>query len=99
MPDNTDQVTVVFVHPTDSTQQLTATVGVTSTPRYLITELVRNNFMPAATGAAEYKLVDLTTSHELADNVTLAAAKVAPHSKLAVLNSVTGAMCRRAAGR
>jgi hypothetical protein len=39
MPDN-QQVTLHFVHPTDSTQVLTATVGSASTPDYLIKELV-----------------------------------------------------------
>ena len=35
-----DQVTVHFVHPTDSAQALTATAGTASTPNYLIGQLI-----------------------------------------------------------
>jgi hypothetical protein len=88
---NDQQVTVHFVHPTDSTQVLTATVGNTSTPNYLIEQLVRSNFMAKAGTGAGYKLVDTTSGKELGDHVTLAAAGVAPNATLNVLHSVTGA--------
>ncbi len=88
---NDQQVTIHFVHPTDSTQVLIATVGKTSTPNYLIEQLVRSNFLTKAGTGAAYKLVDTTTGKELADHVTLAAAGVAPNATLNVLHSVTGA--------
>ncbi len=88
---NDQQVTVNFVHPTDSTQVLTATVGNTSTPNYLIDQLVRSNFLTKAGTGAAYKLVDTTTGRELADHLTLAAAGVAPNATLNILHSVTGA--------
>jgi hypothetical protein len=80
-----------FVHPTDSTQVLTATVGSTSTPEYLIKELVRSNFLTSPAAGASYKLVDTKTGKELADHVTLAAAGVASDTTVNVLHSVTGA--------
>jgi hypothetical protein len=85
------QVTIHFVHPTDSTQVLTATVGKTSTPNYLIEQLVRSNFLTKAGNGAAYKLVDTATGKELADHKTLATAGVAPNATLNVLHSVTGA--------
>jgi len=88
---NDQQVTVHFVHPTDSTQVLTATVGKTSTPNYLIDQLVRSNFLTKAGTGAAYKLVDTTTGKELGDHMTLAAAGVAANATLNVLHSVTGA--------
>src|SRR6185437_194424 len=86
-----DQVTVHFVHPTDSTQVLTATVGAVSTPNYLINQLIRSNFLTKAGTGGAYKLVDTGTGKELGDNMTLAAAGVAPNSTLNILHSVTGA--------
>lgn len=96
MPDN-DQIAVHFVHPTDSTQVLTAKVGSASTPEYLIKELVRSNFVTSPAAGASYKLVDTKTGKELADHVTLAAAGVAPDTTLNVLHSVTGARARSSA--
>lgn len=91
MTANDQQVTLHFVHPTDSTQVLTATVGKTSTPNYLIEQLVRSNFLTKAGTGASYKLVDTTTGKELGDHATLAAAGVAPNATLNILHSVTGA--------
>jgi hypothetical protein len=85
------QIALNFVHPTDSTQVLTAKVGTSSTPDYLIKELVRSNFLTAAATGARYKLVDTGTGKELADHVSLATAGVAPDAMLHVLHSVTGA--------
>ena len=91
MPIDNEQVTVHFVHPTESSKVLTATVGGASTPEYLITQLIRSDFLPTPGAGAEYKLVDTRTGHELTDHVTLAAAGVAPNTRLHVLHSVTGA--------
>jgi hypothetical protein len=82
---------VHFVHPTDSTNVLTATVGSASTPDYLVNQLVRNNFLAKAGPNSVYKLVDTTTNKELADHVTLAAAGVASNATLNILANVTGA--------
>ena len=71
MADN-QQVTLHFVHPTDSTQVLTATVGNTSTPDYLLKELVKNGFVTSPAAGAWYQLVNTTTGKELADHTTLA---------------------------
>jgi hypothetical protein len=90
MADN-QQVTLHFVHPTDSTQVLTATVGNTSTPDYLIKELVKSGFVNNPAAGASYKLVDTKTGKELGDHMTLANAGVAPETTLNVLHSVTGA--------
>lgn len=86
-----EQITVYFVHPTDSSQILTATVGATSTPNYLINQLIQSNFVSKPKAGAEYKLVDTKTGRELLDNETLAAAGVVPNTTLNVLHSVTGA--------
>jgi hypothetical protein len=86
-----DQVTLHFVHPTDSTQVLTATVGNTSTPDYLIKELVKSGFVHSPATGASYKLVNTANGQELADHTTLATAGVAPEATLNVLHSVTGA--------
>src|SRR5262245_17722918 len=77
MAANNEQITVNFVHPTDSSQILTATVGPTSTPNYLINQLIHSNFLSKPSAGAEYKLVDTKTGRELLDNETLAAAGVA----------------------
>lgn len=85
------QLTLHFVHPTESSKVLTATVGATATPHYLIGQMVQGAFLARPDTGAEYKLVDTTTGKELADHVTLAAAKVSPDTTLNVLHSVTGA--------
>jgi hypothetical protein len=85
------QITVRFVHPTDSEQTLTATVGGTATPHYLLDQLIRNDFLAKPGTGAEYKLVDAKTGSELADHATLAGAGVATGTTLHVLHSVTGA--------
>jgi hypothetical protein len=85
------QITVHFVHPTDSTQVLTATVGTTSTPNYLIDQLIRSGFMAKAPNNGMYKLVDPNTRKELPDHQTLAQAQVAANSTLNVLSTVSGA--------
>jgi hypothetical protein len=85
------QLTLHFVHPTDSTQVLTATVGSTSTPTYLISELIKSAFVPNTAAGATYKLVDTANGRELTDHVSLAEAMVASGTTLNVLHSVTGA--------
>jgi hypothetical protein len=92
------QVTLHFVHPTDSTQVLTATVGSTSTPDYLLKELIKSGFVNNPANGASYKLVDTSTGKELANNTTLENAGVAPEATMNVLHSVTGAE-RRAVAR
>ena len=89
MPDQ--QITVNFVHPTDSTHVLTATVGTTSTPNYLIQQLIGSGFMGKAPNGGTYKLVDPNTHRELADYQTLAQAAVAPNTTLNIMPSVSGA--------
>ena len=89
-----DQITVHFVHPTDSTQVLTATVGTTSTPNYLIDQLIHSGFMNSAPNNGRYKLVDPNTRRELADHQTLAQAQVAPNTTLNVMPTVSGASGR-----
>lgn len=89
MPD--DQITVNFVHPTDSTQVLTATVGRASTPHYLLDQLVRSGFMPDPPHSAAYKLVDPNTHRELGDHQTLVQAGVAPNATLSVMGAYVGA--------
>jgi hypothetical protein len=86
-----DQITVRFVHPTDSGQTLTATVGGTATPHYLLDQLVKNDFLAKPGAGAEYKLVDTKSGTELGDHVTLGGAGVATGTTLHVLHSVTGA--------
>jgi hypothetical protein len=85
------QITVNFVHPTDSTNLLTATVGTASTPNYLIDQLILSGFMGKAPNNGAYKLVDPNTHKELADHETLEHAGVAPNSTLNVVASVSGA--------
>lgn len=85
------QITVHFVHPTDSTQVLTATVGTTSTPNYLIDQLIQSGFMSKAPNNGAYKLVDPSTRKELTDHQTLAQAGVVPNTTLNVLPTVSGA--------
>jgi hypothetical protein len=84
-------ITVCFVHPTDSARTLTATVGGTATPHYLLDQLVKNNFLTKPGAGAEYKLVDTKTGTELTDHATLAGAGVVSGTTLNVLHSVTGA--------
>jgi len=55
------EVTVAFVHPTDPSLVLTAKVGRTSTPRYLIEKLVDSNFLAQPGEGAKYQLVDAST--------------------------------------
>ena len=85
------QIMLHFVHPTESSKVLTATVGTTATPHYLIDQMVKGAFLAKPGVGAEYKLVDTMTGKELADHVTLAAAAVAPNATLNILHSVTGA--------
>lgn len=91
---NNKQITLHFVHPTDSTQVLTATVGETSTPHYLLDQLVRSDFMPPSPNSQAYKLVDPNRQRELADHQTLAQAGVAPDTTLNVMPAYTGASNR-----
>jgi hypothetical protein len=85
------QITVNFVHPTDSTQVLTATVGTTSTPNYLVDQLIRSGFMSKAPNNGTYKLLDPRTGRELQDHQTLAQAQVAPNTTLSVVPTLSGA--------
>jgi hypothetical protein len=85
------QVVVHFVHPTDSSRVLTATVGGTATPHYLLAQLVKEQFLTAPGNGAQYKLVDTKTGIELADHMTLADAGLPAEATLNVLHSVTGA--------
>jgi hypothetical protein len=89
---NESQIILNFVHPTESSKILAATVGTSATPHYLIDQMVKGAFLAKPGVGAEYKLVDTMTGKELADHVTLAAAGVAPDATLNVLHSVTGAM-------
>jgi hypothetical protein len=92
---NEQQITLHFVHPTESSKVLTATVGSKATPRFLVDQMVKGAFLAKPGTGAEYKLVDTTTGKELVDDVTLAAADVASNTTLHVLHSVTGAMPQR----
>lgn len=92
------QIMVNFVHPTDSTQVLTATVGRGSTANYLLDQLVRSGFMPAAPHNSAYKLVDPNTHRELGDHQTLAQAGVAPNTTLGVMGAYVGASAVGGAG-
>jgi hypothetical protein len=85
------QITVRFVHPNDSTQVLTATVGQMSTPNYLVKQLINANFLSKPAPGADYRLLDPATGKELPDQGTLAAAGVTPNAMLNVMQSVTGA--------
>lgn len=84
-------ITVHFVHPTQSSKVLTATVGGTSTPHYLIDQLIRSSFLTNPGEGVEYKLYDVKTGKELADHVTLAQAGVGPETTVNIVSSVTGA--------
>jgi hypothetical protein len=88
------QVTLHFVHPTDSTRVLTATVGSASTPHYLLDQLVKNDFMPPSPNNQAYKLVDPNQQRELVDHQTLAQAGVMPDTTLNVMPAYTGASRR-----
>lgn len=85
-----DQITVNFVHPTDSGQVLTATVGTASTPNYLIDQLIHSGFMSKPPNGT-YRLLDPNTGKELPDHQTLAQARVAPNATLPVVPSLSGA--------
>lgn len=85
------QIMVNFVHPTDSTQVLTATVGWASTPHYLLEQLVRSGFMPPAPNNSSYKLVDPNTQRELGDHQTLQQAGVAHNTTLSIMGAYVGA--------
>ena len=95
MTPNQQQIVLHFVHPTESSKVLTATVGSNATPHYLIDQMVKGAFLAKPGVGAEYKLVDTMTGKELADHGTLAAACVAPNATLNVLHSVTGAAPRK----
>ena len=88
---NHQQIMLHFVHPTESSKILTATVGSSATPHYLVDQMVKGAFLAKPGVGAEYKLVDTITGKELADHVTLAAASVASNTTLNILHSVTGA--------
>jgi hypothetical protein len=93
---NDQQIMLHFVHPTESSKILTATVGSSATPHYLVDQMVKGAFLAKPGVGAEYKLVDTMTGKELADHVTLAALGVAPNTTLNILHSVTGAGPRKA---
>jgi hypothetical protein len=96
MSPNEQQITLHFVHPTESSKILSATVGTSATPHYLVEQMVKGGFLAKPGSGAEYKLVNTVTGKELADHVTLAVAGVAPNTTLNVLHSVTGAAVRPA---
>src|SRR5215831_4486952 len=87
---NEQQMTLNFVHPTESSKILTATVGTSATPHYLVDQMVKGAFLAKPGTGAEYKLVDTVTGKELAEHVSIAAAGVAPDTTLNILHSVTG---------
>jgi hypothetical protein len=84
-------ISVTFVHPTDSSQSLLATIGSESTPQYLISELIAEGFIAAVGKGTWYKLVDARTNTELPDHVSLAESGVASGSTLMIMSSVSGA--------
>lgn len=96
MAPSEQQIMLHFVHPTESSKILTATVGSSATPHYLVDQMVKGAFLAKPGVGAEYKLVDTMTGKELADHITLAAAGVAPNATLNILHSVTGAAPRKA---
>jgi hypothetical protein len=86
-----ESVTVNFLHPTEVGKKLQATVSVTSTPRYLIEQLILSGFLGRASTATQYRLVNAATRYQLFDNATLVDAGIHDDSDLQVVRSATGA--------
>jgi hypothetical protein len=86
-----ESIRINFLHPTAVEKELQATVSVTSTPRYLIEQLILSGFLARASAATQYRLVNSATGHQLFDHVTLVDAGIHGDSNLQVIHSATGA--------
>jgi hypothetical protein len=75
-----------FVHPTEAGIILTASVASSSTPNYLIRQLIKANFMPPASDGS-YHLADIITKRRLVDNASVVSADVRDGTSLAVVYS------------
>jgi hypothetical protein len=86
-----DKIQVTFIHPTESEKTITAAVSPQATPRYLINEMLKANFMSAAGNAGQYKLRNVQNGEQLLDDATLASAGLGNGGTLAVDHTTTGA--------
>jgi hypothetical protein len=92
-----EKITVHFIHPTDSTQVLTASVAAAATPVYLVEQMLQAGFIPVLAQSGRYKL-RTGDGVQLLDNVPLAQAGIADGATLEVNPSMTGARGRHAGG-
>lgn len=85
-----DKVTISFVHPTNPSETLTATITSEATSRYIIDQLIAASFIEPESRVGQYKLRD-SSGMQLLDDVTLIAAGVVDGAQLSVDHTVTGA--------
>lgn len=77
------QLDVHFIHPEEHGVVLTATVGSSSTPRYLIQQLIKAKFIGhPKTGS--YHLIDASTGRRLHDTISIESSGVTNNASLAV---------------
>lgn len=86
-----NKITLHFQHPTNSGEILTAAVSRSSTPAYLLGEMVSAGFLPQPERVGQYKLRDVATNVQLLDNATLNAAGIVDNATLLVDHTTTGA--------
>jgi hypothetical protein len=85
------QVTVHFVHPTVSTKEITVIVRATSTPNFLIQELIKVDFLVQPTRRRGYKIFFRGGNVNLGNFETLAAAGVPDGATLEIMHETLGA--------
>lgn len=85
------KVTLKFRHPTDSTEELTASVSPEATPKFLIDQLVQAGFIPPLGATGRYVLRNGATGVQLLENGTLASAGLGAGGELLVEATMSGA--------
>jgi hypothetical protein len=82
--DKAQEVTLYFVHPTDSCRIFSATVAISATPMQLIAELIQGSFLIKLDTGFQYRFIDTSTGKELEDDITLETARVTSHTTLQI---------------
>lgn len=86
-----DMITVNLVHPTDSTQILTARVSRTTTPRFFVDRMVDEGILPPPATAGQYTVSRFQDGVHLLPDVPLGECGLPDGATLRVNHATTGA--------
>lgn len=83
-------IELTFVHPTNRSETLTASVGASGTPAYLIEQLIASEFMSPPDSVGQYKL-RTENGVQLLDDRAIGDQGVGDGSQLTIDHNMTGA--------